>query len=540
MTSTRERFFVRVTLSRVTQKAPLSTNREHSEAPRATPMGSSRAPDMVVVTSAYGSEGDILPLLALARACRDAAPAETRVVFVSNPKFEPPEARPFRDRTPGSLEFVGVGSRQAYDAMLADSRDARRKDKSALARFWVSHLDEHFSKLRTLTTSSDEANEKTTVVVTHALDLAARCFDEWIRWQKNKPNVTCVTAVLSPFMLRCDDVRAPVLDAVFGECLGSALSRHAPKRTWRVYDAAVDFFYQRGVDAFRKKIRKKFSDAVAEPRKKKTKDIAFEPARGIYRDWFLCSGGVLAMWPPWFGPPHPQWPKNVKQVGFPGDLIPDVDEDDDARRKAALPAPFLRDAQNAEKDVWVFMVGSGNPPHARAFFEAAVRAASEAEVRAVLLTRHADAVPVCLPEKKNASASRKPRAPFTHVERCDLRALLSHDACAGVVHGGGVGTTAVALACGVAQIVVPSGWDQHDNARRAKRLAGEKCEEISLRAFRDSPRRVARLMRQTTKGFTPINDKDADELVINASNARSWGGARRAAAHVLAPNAFGV
>jgi hypothetical protein len=158
----------------------------------------------------------------------------------------------------------------------------------------------------------------------------------------------------------------------------------------------------------------------------------------------------------------------------------------------------------------------------------------------VLLTRHADAVPVCLPEKKNASASRKPRAPFTHVERCDLRALLSHDACAGVVHGGGVGTTAVALACGVAQIVVPSGWDQHDNARRAKRLAGEKCEEISLRAFRETPRRVARLMRRTTKGCTPFNDKDADELTVNASNARSWGGARRAAAHVLAPNAFGA
>ena len=158
------------------------------------------------------------------------------------------------------------------------------------------------------------------------------------------------------------------------------------------------------------------------------------------------------------------------------------------------------------------MVGSGNPPHARAFFEAAVRAASEAEVRAVLLTRHADAVPVSLDEKKNASASRKPRAPFAHVERCDLRALLSHDACAGVVHGGGVGTTAVALACGVAQIVVPSG----------------------------SPRRVARLMRQTTKGFTPFNDKDADDLTVNASNARSWGGARRAAAHVLAPNAFGA
>lgn len=490
-------------------------------------MASSRAPDMVVVTSAYGSEGDILPLLALARACRDAAPAETRVLFVSNPKFEPPEARPSSDRRPGSLEFVGVGSRQAYDAMLADSRDARRKDKSALARFWVSHLDEHFSKLRTL---SDEAKEKTTVVVTHPLDLAVRCFDEWVRLQKKKRDVTCVTAVLSPAMLRCDDVRAPVLSAVFGECLGSALSRHAPKLAWRVYDAAVDFTL-RGVDAFRKKIL--FSDERLKAEPRKTKDIAFEPARGIYRDWFLCGGGVLAMWPPWFGPPHPRWPKNVKQVGFPGDLRADVDEDDDARRKAAW-APFLRDAQNAEEDVWVFMVGSGNPPHARAFFEAAVRAASEAEVRAVLLTRHADAVPASLDEKKKA----KTRAPFMHVERCDLRALLSHDACAGVVHGGGVGTTAVALACGVAQIVVPSGWDQHDNARRAKRLAGEKCEEISVGAFRDSPRRVARLMRRTTKE-RPFNDSD-DSNDSYASDARSWGGARRAAAHVLAPGAFGV
>ena len=204
------------------------------------------------------------------------------------------------------------------------------------------------------------------------------------------------------------------------------------------------------------------------------------------------------------------------------------------RRASKSVGAFLRDAQNAEEDVWVFMVGSGNPPHARAFFEAAVRAASEAEVRAVLLTRHADAVPASLDEKKKA----KTRAPFMHVERCDLRALLSHDACAGVVHGGGVGTTAVALACGVAQIVVPSGWDQHDNARRAKRLAGEKCEEISVGAFRDSPRRVARLMRRTTKE-RPFNDSD-DSNDSYASDARSWGGACRAAAHVLAPGAFGV
>ena len=240
------------------------------------------------------------------------------------------------------------------------------------------------------------------------------------------------------------------------------------------------------------------------------------------------------MWPPWFGAPDPQWPRRCAQVGFPGDLAP---RSKAPRSKAAAEeeedatwAPFLEDARDARRDVWVFMVGSGNPPHARAFFEAAVRAAARARARAVLLTRHADAVP-------GVSST-----PFLHVAHCDLRALLSHDACAGVVHGGGVGTTAVALASGVAQIVVPSGWDQHDNARRAKRLAAKNVvAEISVGAFRASPRRVARLMAETTKESKKRGKVDTLEAARRQSafvDARSWGGARRAAAHILAPRAW--
>ena len=500
--------------------APLHT---FLRAPRSM---ASRAPDLVVVTSAYGSEGDILPLLALARECRLAAPARTRVVFVSNPRFEPPEAR--RDRRPGSLEFVGVGSREAYDAMLADSRDPRRRDRRALARFWVSHLDEHFDALRAL--SAQCARDGKTVVVAHTLDLAARCFEEWVALSENEGAVACVTAALSPAMLRCDDVRAPVLSAVLGDCLGSALSRNAPKLAWRVYDAAVDRA-MRGVDAFRR--RRVFSGTQdgAFPKNALASSRAFTPARGIYRDWFLCRGGVIAMWPPWFGAPHPQWPRRCQQVGFPGELAPRSDARAAAEEEEdATWAPFLEDARDARRDVWVFMVGSGNPPHAHAFFEAAVRAAASARARAVLLTRHADAVP-------GVSST-----PFLHVAHCDLRALLSHDACAGVVHGGGVGTTAVALTSGVAQIVVPSGWDQHDNARRAKRLAAKNVvAEISVGAFRASPRRVARLMAETTKESKKRGKVDALEATKRQSafvDARSWGGARRAAAHVLAPRAW--
>ena len=239
------------------------------------------------------------------------------------------------------------------------------------------------------------------------------------------------------------------------------------------------------------------------------------------------------MWPPWFGAPHPQWPRRCTQVGFPGEL---ETSRSDARAAAeeeedAAWAPFLEDARDARRDVWVFMVGSGNPPHARVFFEAAVRAAARARARAVLLTRHAAAVP-------GVSST-----PFLHVAHCDLRALLSHEACAGLVHGGGVGTTAVALASGVAQIVVPSGWDQHDNARRAKRLAAKNVvAEISVGAFRASPRRVARLMAETTKESKKrgkvSHALEATRLESAFVDARSWGGARRAAAHVLAPRAW--
>ena len=485
----------------------------------------SRAPDLVVVTSAYGSEGDILPLLALARECRLAAPARTRVVFVSNPRFEPPEAR--RDRRPGSLEFVGVGSREAYDAMLADSRDPRRRDRRALARFWVSHLDEHFDALRAL--SAQCARDGKTVVVAHTLDLAARCFEEWVALSGNEGAVACVTAALSPAMLRCDDVRAPVLSAVLGDCLGSALSRNAPKLAWRVYDAAVDRA-MRGVDAFRR--RRVFSGTQdgTFPKNALASSREFTPARGIYRDWFLCRGGVIAMWPPWFGAPHPQWPRRCQQVGFPGSSRRGVTRGPPRRTRRTPRGRRSWRTRGTPAATSGCSWWARGTPRTRTRSSRRPCAPPRARARAVLLTRHADAVP-------GVSST-----PFLHVAHCDLRALLSHDACAGVVHGGGVGTTAVALTSGVAQIVVPSGWDQHDNARRAKRLAAKNVvAEISVGAFRASPRRVARLMAETTKESKKRGKVDALEATRRQSafvDARSWGGARRAAAHVLAPRAW--
>src|SRR5690606_370495 len=49
-----------------------------------------------------------------------------------------------------------------------------------------------------------------------------------------------------------------------------------------------------------------------------------------------------------------------------------------------------------------------------------------------------------------------------------FRQLFSH--CAAVVHHGGIGTTARALAAGKPQLVFPMGYDQFDNADRLRRL----------------------------------------------------------------------
>src|SRR5205809_725560 len=42
--------------------------------------------------------------------------------------------------------------------------------------------------------------------------------------------------------------------------------------------------------------------------------------------------------------------------------------------------------------------------------------------------------------------------------------------CTAVVHHGGIGTTARALAAGTPQLVLPLAWDQPDNAARVGRL----------------------------------------------------------------------
>lgn len=117
--------------------------------------------DIIIVSSAYGSQGDVGPLLALARTLRRRADADaaarpvTTVVFVGNGYF--------REEVEASgLHFVGVGSKEGYEDLLANSQ--KRRDKRALVRYWLSHLEAHYAALEGLVRGRRRA-----VVVAHPL-----------------------------------------------------------------------------------------------------------------------------------------------------------------------------------------------------------------------------------------------------------------------------------------------------------------------------------------------------------------------------------
>ncbi|ACK86280.1 glycosyltransferase [Methylorubrum extorquens] len=191
------------------------------------------------------------------------------------------------------------------------------------------------------------------------------------------------------------------------------------------------------------------------------------PVRRL-RHWWNSPTQVLLMFPEWFAPPQPDWPKQAVQVGFPmSDRFGDVGE----------LSPELAAFLNAGEPPLAFTYGSGMR-QGQAFFETAVAACARLGHRGVLLAPQTGQVPAGLP----TSILHLPYAPFSK--------LLPH--CSALVHHGGIGTVAQALAAGIPQLVVPVAFDHFDEARRLKHLGPGRA--LSRRRF--TPARAAREIRR--------------------------------------------
>jgi rhamnosyltransferase subunit B len=193
------------------------------------------------------------------------------------------------------------------------------------------------------------------------------------------------------------------------------------------------------------------------------------PLPGLVRHLTALADLSVTLFPEWFAPTQPDWPRPIFRAGFPlFDPKPD-----------AAPSPeltqFLRDGPAP----LVFTHGTGNT-QAAAYFRHACAAAQQLGRRAIFLTPHCDQIPESLPPS------------ILWQDYVPLRRLLPQVAL--LAHHGGIGTTAEALRAGTPQLVVPLAHDQFDNAARVVALGAG----ASLPASRVDTARLMRAIPQLT------------------------------------------
>jgi UDP:flavonoid glycosyltransferase YjiC (YdhE family) len=298
-----------------------------------------------------------------------------------------------------------------------------------------------------------------TLVIAPTLDLASRTLQE-------KTGLPVVTVHLQPIVLRT----CHTLSAGLGATDLSFLPRWTKRLLWRAVD------------------RWMLDPPLAGVLDEMRREVGLPPIRRLFDGWVHSPLLTLGLFPPWFAPPQPDWPPQLRLTGFP---LFDGTSDEHL-------APPLEAFLDAGAPPLVFTFGSAMV-HGRKLFAAAAAAARSLGRRALLLTGHSEQIPDPLP------------AGMLHVDYAPLRRLLPR--CAALIHHGGIGTLAAGLASGVPQLVMPLSHDQPDNAVRAARLGVARMlsprranasamsqalgELLSSPAVAASCQQVARLCRQT-------------------------------------------
>lgn len=173
-------------------------------------------------------------------------------------------------------------------------------------------------------------------------------------------------------------------------------------------------------------------------------ELSLPKVRRFLKDWVHSPLLNIGLFPDWYAPIQPDWPDKLRLSSFPlCDWVAQKPAD----------AELLKLLER-EKPI-VFTPGSGNM-HAHAFFEAAAEACRRTGKTGLLLTQHREHLPAQLP------------AGVYHRDFAPLSQILPM--CSGLVHHGGIGTTAAAIAAGIPQIIMPLSHDQPDNAARVVRL----------------------------------------------------------------------
>ncbi len=170
------------------------------------------------------------------------------------------------------------------------------------------------------------------------------------------------------------------------------------------------------------------------------------PVKHIFGDWMHSPLSTIGLFPAWFAFPQPDWPSQTRLTGF---IFHDKRADNEQ-----LPQ-YVLDFLDAGDPPIVFTSGTAMK-YGGQFFEASIQASQMLGRRGILLTQHKDQLPSTLPEG------------IRHFEYLPFSLVLPR--VAALVHHGGIGTIAQALAAGIPQVVRPMTHDQPDNAARIQLL----------------------------------------------------------------------
>jgi UDP:flavonoid glycosyltransferase YjiC (YdhE family) len=172
----------------------------------------------------------------------------------------------------------------------------------------------------------------------------------------------------------------------------------------------------------------------------------------------------------------------------------------DGRIADALDPELLEFCQTGEPPI-AFTLGTGMM-HAAEFFRSAAEACRRIGRRGIFLTQFPQQLPDPLPG---------------HVRHCRFAPFLQlFPHCAIVVHHGGIGTSAKALASGAPQLVLPLAFDQMDNAQRLRDLGAGDSLKPKRRTAPDLAAALSRLLdpavRVRTQGLAELHAGEGDAL----------------------------
>ncbi len=269
-----------------------------------------------------------------------------------------------------------------------------------------------------------------TVVVASALDFGARVAQDAL-------GVPTVTVQLAPASFRSTHRPAVLPPSLSG--------RWVPGWLTRLQYQLADAWY--------------IDPVIAGPINKLRGELGLAAIDRPLDTWWHSPERVLALFPDWYAPAPPDWPPQTVLTHFPLWDETGVTEIDPQA------AEFL---SNGPPPI-AFTPGSAMR-QGQAFFRAAAQACRRMGWRGILLTRYAEQIPDQLPEE------------VRHFEFVPFRYLLPR--CAALVHHGGIGSLSQALAAGIPQLIMPMGFDQHDNAARVRRLG--VGSSVGVRQFRSA------------------------------------------------------